>query len=245
MKMKILLICFFFLPILLFSQHSVKKQDTIKTGGLYLDASGGLSLPIGAYASSDLKSSGSGFATPGFLAQLNLDWVDKSHFGLALQYTLQSNPLKSAVKNDTLPGMGQALGTNSWTNHYLMAGLVFLKFFHNVYFEGRALVGFIISSSPLFKTVDPVTHTTSTNAGIGPAYSAQFGIGYKVSPRLTIKTSVEYILANPKIHHQYGSNQILDTIKGILISSAPVTVESQRNVSTFLFKAGVVLKLSK
>jgi len=196
MKMKFFLSCFLFLPFLLFSQQSVKKQDSIKKRGLYLDASCGLSLPMGAYSSADLKSSGSGFATPGFLAQLNLDWIDKNDFGLALQYTLQSNPLKSAVKNDTLTGMSQALGTNSWTNHYLMAGLVFLKFFNKVYFEGRALAGFIISSSPLFKTIDPVTHTTSTNAGIGPAYSAQVGIGYKVSPRLTIKTSIEYILAN-------------------------------------------------
>jgi len=240
-----LLACFLFLPFLIFSQETVKKADAAAGGALYLDASGGLSIPMGYFARNDVKFGGSGFATPGFLVQVNLDWTGKSNSGLAFQYTFQNNPLKGSVKNDTLVGMYQALGAGSWTNHYLMTGLVFLHFINMVYVEGRALVGIVLSSSPIFKTIDPVYHTSSTNTGTGLAYSAQFGVGYKVSPRVTMKASFEYILGTPRIHHQYGAQQTLDTLTGTLIYSAPVTMETKRTVSALLVKAGIVVKLSK
>jgi len=234
-----------FLPFLIFSQEVVKKADSVKAGGLYLDVSGGVSIPMGYFARDDVKFGGSGFATPGFQIQVNLDWTGKSNSGIGFQYIFQRNPLKSSVRNDTLSGMSEAVGTGSWTNHYLMAGLVFLHFIDNVYVEGKAFIGVVLSSSPLFNTVDPVYRTPSTNTGIGPAYSAQFGVGYRISPKVTIKASVEYILGNPMIHHQYGAQQALDTITGTLVYSAPITVETKRTVSAFLVKAGVVIKLSK
>jgi hypothetical protein len=223
----------------------MKKADSAKAGGLYLDASGGLSIPMGYFARDDVKFGGSGFATPGFLVQVNLDWTGKSNSGLAFQYTFQRNSLKSSVRNDTLSGMSKAVGTGSWTNHYLMAGLVFLHFIHNVYVEGKAMVGVILSSSPLFNTVDPVYQTPSTNTGVGLACGAQFGIGYKVSPQVTVKASAEYILGNPKIHHQYGAQQTLDTITGTLVYSPPVTIETKRTISSLFIKAGIVIKLSR
>jgi hypothetical protein len=241
----LLLTCLFFLPFLIFSQEKVKKANADSAGKIYLDASGGISVPLGSYAKADVKNSSSGFATPGFLAQLNFDWIGKDNYGLGLQYTFQYNPLKSSVKNDTLSGIGEAIGMGSWSSHYLMAGLVFLKFIHKVYLEGRALIGIVLSSSPLFKTIDPVYHTPSTNMGIGLAYGIQVGAGYTVSPRVTVKASLEYLIGNPKIHHQYGAQQTLDTVTGTLIYSAPVTMETKRIVSALLVKAGIVVKLSK
>jgi hypothetical protein len=241
----LLLTCFFFLPFLIFPQQKPVKADSARTGGLYLDASGGLSVPMGYFARDDVKFGGSGFATPGFLFQVNLDWTGKSNSGLALQYTFQRNPLTSSVSKDTLSGMSGAVGTGSWTNHYLMVGVVFLHFIKKVYVEGRAMVGVIMSSSPLFNTVDPIFQTPSKNTGIGLAYGAQFGAGYKISPKVTLKASVEFILATPKIHHQYGAQQTLDTITGTLIYSPPVTIETKRTVSALLVKAGIVVKLSK
>ena len=245
MKKILLLNCLLFLPFLIFSQETVKKADSALASRLYLDVSAGMSIPMGYFARDDVKFGGSGFAAPGFLAQLNLDWIANYNYGLALQYTFQRNSLKSSVRNDPLPGMSKAVGTGSWTNHYIMAGVVFLHFIHNVYVEGKALIGVVLSSSPLFNTVDPVYQTPSTNTGVGPAYSAQFGVGYKVSPQVTVKASVEYILGNPKIHHQYGAQQTLDTITGTLVYSSPITIETKKTVSALFVKAGIVIKLSK
>jgi len=246
MRKSLLLTCLFLFPFLIFSQEAVKKADSASAGRLYLDVSGGLSLPLGSYANGDVKNSGSGFANPGFLAQLNLDWIGKNNFGLGLQYTFQMNPLKSSVKNDTLVGMYQPLGTGSWSNHYLMTGVVFLKFIHKFYIEGKTLIGFVLSSSPVFNTVDPVYKTPSTNRGTGIAFGVQMGAGYAVSPRLTVKASLEYLIGNPKIHHQYGAQPVgIDTLTGAIIYSAPLNMETKRTVSALLVKAGIVVKLSK
>ncbi len=233
-----------FLPVLIFSQEKVKKAKADTTGRIYLDASGGISIPLGSYASGDLNNSGSGFATLGFLGQVNLDWIGKDNYGLGLQYTFQHNVLKSFVKGEKQKGLDQPLETGSWSNHYIMAGLVVLKFFHKVYFEGKILAGVIFSSSPIFKTVDPETHNPSNNTGTGFAWGIQAGVGYAVSPRVTVKASLEYLAGNPKIHHQ-SVQQTLDTVTGTIIYFAPINADTKRSISSFLIKTGVVVRLSK
>ena len=246
MRKIFLLICFSFLPFLIFSQETKKKSDSASTNRIYLDASGGTSFPMGVFAKSDLENSGSGFAAQGFLGEVNLDWLGKNDFGLAVQYTFQRNPLKSSVKNDTLPGMTGPFGTGSWTSHYLLAGLVFMKFIHKVYFEGRALIGVVLSSSPIFNTIDPVYKTQDSNTGKGFAYSVQLGGGYSVSPRVSVKANIEYIVGNPAIHHQYGAQVIgVNGSTGKFIYSAPVTFETKRTISALFVKAGLVIKLSR
>jgi hypothetical protein len=243
MRKILLLNCLLFLPFLIFSQEAVKKTDSALASRLYLDVSGGVSIPMGYYAMDDVKSGG--LATRGILAQLNLDWIGKYNYGLALQYTFQMNPLKSSVRNDTLEGLGQPLGKGSWSNHYLMIGIVFLKTFHKFYFEGKALVGIVLSFSPVFKTTDPFYKTPSTNTGTGFAYGVQLGAGYAVSQSVTIKANIEYIAGNPQIHRQYGAQVIGIDTSGKLIYSPPLNFDTKRTISALLVKAGVVIKLSK
>jgi hypothetical protein len=238
--------CFLFVPFLIFSQEIGKKTDSVPANRVFLDVSGGLSFPLGAYANTDVNNSGSGFAARGVLAQINLDWLGKNDFGLAVQYSFQRNPLKSSVRNDTLSGMGQALGTGAWTNNYLMAGLAVVKFIHKVYIEGRALIGIVLSSSPVFRTMDPVYKTLDSNTGTGFAYGLQVGAGYAVSPRVTVKANIEYLACNPAIHHQYGAQVIgTDSITGRFIYSAPISFDTKITVSSLFVKAGLVFKLSK
>ena len=158
----------------------------------------------------------------------------------------KKNPLKNSVKNDTLSGMAGPLGNGSWTSHYLLAGLVVIKIIHKVYIEGRALIGVVLSSSPVFSTLDPVYKTHDSNTGTGFAYSVQLGAGYAVSPRVLVKANIEYLVGNPGIHHQYGAQVIgVDTATGKFIYSAPITFETKRTLSALSVKAGVVIKLSK
>jgi opacity protein-like surface antigen len=248
MKNNVLLTLTLFLPFFLFSQEPVKRADTIKNGALYLDFSAGLSQPLGNYASTDLKNSDAGFATPGSVLQLNLDWIGKNNFGLAFQYTYQRNSLSSSVKNDTLSGSGMPnvpIGVGYWTNHYLMAGLTILHFIHKVYLEGRALVGVVISSSPVFRTMDPVSHNVSGNVGTGYAGGVQIGVGYALNPRVTLKANIEYLYGKPGINKQYQGEMVLDTVTGTLMPTSLVKIETKRPLSALLIKAGVVIKLSK
>lgn len=246
MKSNILLVCLLLITFTGFSQEAAKKDNAARIGGLYLDGSLGVSLPLGSFAGDDVKNSNSGFASTGFAGQVNFDWIGNNHFGLGLQYTYQNNPLKSSVSNDTLSGMSQALGTGSWSSHYLMAGVSYLTFIHRFYIEGRGLIGFIFSSSPVFRTTDPATQSSSGNWGIGFAYGIQLGAGYAVSPRVTVKAGIEYLAGTPKIRHQYNAQVVeIDSITGQFIYSAPVTIETKRTLSAFLIKAGVVVKLSK
>jgi hypothetical protein len=245
MRKLFLLSILIIMPFLLFSQKAITKSDTTSSTRIYLDGSVGFAFPLGDYSKKDLKNDNSGFASQGFMGQINLDWIGKQDYGLGLQYTFESNPLSSSVKNDTLTGMGKALGNSAWINHYLMAGLVVIKHFQKIYFEGKALVGIIISTSPIFNSTDPATKISSSNAGVGLAYGAQVGIGYAVSPRVTVKANVEYLAGTPKIHHTYGAEVIGVDTSGRFIYSPPIDVETKRTVSSLFIKAGIVVKLSK
>ena len=247
MKNIFILILIVFVPFLSYSQESLKKADTAKASSLYLDFSVGLSQPLGSYSSVDLKNSDAGFATPGSVIQLNFDWLGKNNIGLGLEYAYQRNPLNSSVKNDTLSGSGkpnQALGIGNWTNHYLMAGIAVIHFFDKVYVEGRALFGFVISSSPLFKTMD-AHQNVSANIGTGLAYGVQLGVGYSINPRVTVKANIEYLLGKPGINKQYEGEMVLDTITGTLMPTSVQKINTKLTVSSLLVKAGVVIKLSK
>ena len=96
----------------------------------------------------------------------------------------------------------------------------------------------------LFKTIDAQTYNPSNNIGTGFAWGIQVGTGYAVSPRVTLKASIEYLAGNPKIHHQ-SVKQDLDTITHTISYSAPITKDTKRTVSALLIKAGIVVKLSK
>lgn len=245
MNKSLFLACLFILPFLAFAQKMpVKKSDTASSGRIFLDVTAGLSLPLGSYASSDLAKEGSGFATPGFLGQVNLDWMGKDNFGLAIQYTFQHNSLKKSVIGERQKNLDYPIESGSWTNNYLLAGPVFLKFMQKLYIDVEALFGVLLSSSPIFNTTDPLYKTHSTNLGTSFAYGVQVGAGYAISRNVTVKADIEYIAGNPKIHRNYGAQWYVNDT-GAIIYLPPLNVETKRNISTLMVKAGVVIKLSK
>ena len=238
------LISFLLLSSCIFSQETPSTSTSPSTQGIYFDASGYFSIPLGAYKNSK-NNDVSGFANPGFLAQLNLDWIGEHDYGLAFQYTLQYNPLNKAGKNDTIHDMSQPLGTKGWTNHYLTAGIVVMKETGKFTIEGKVLGGVVLSSSPVFRTIDPVSHNASDNTGIGFALGGGLSAGYAVTPRVKVKVSIEYLQGYPKIHKNGAQPVAVDSITGNFIYSAPVLVETKRVISSFNIGAGVLVKISK
>jgi hypothetical protein len=241
----IIYVLLLFLPILLFIGSSQQAQTVTAvsaTKGVFLDASVGASIPLGAYAKSDPTSEQSGFSSTGTVVQLNCDWIGNKDFGLAVQYTFQLNPLKSNSKDVIISGMSVPLGSGDWTNHYLTGGPVFMKYFGKIFFEAKALIGVIISTSPFFKTEDPAFHNVDSNTGTGFAWSIGAGIGYRVSSSVALKVNAEYRMGTPKIDRQYGS-QLIGYKDSAYVYSPPITFDTKKVVSAFNLGVSIIFKI--
>jgi hypothetical protein len=242
MKSIYILTVFLLIPFLVYSQ-ATESAPVKSSKGIYLGADLNGSLPLGAYSDYNFDDGKSGYSNFGFLGQVNCDLVSKSNFGLAFQYSYQYNPLKDTAKNVQPSGIPAPLGTGGWSNHYLMGGPVYLNFFGKLFFEAKILAGLIISTSSLFKTMDPETKAISANAGIGFAYEINIGIGVSLSPKVALKFNAGYLGATPKISKQYPPEIVGVDSAGYYIYSAPVTIETKRTISSFNFGLGLVYKL--
>ncbi len=242
MNKRFILFFLLIMPFIASTQQTQTVQTSSSTKGVFLDASAGLSLPMGAYASIDKDNDQSGFSSSGLLAQLTCDWMGKKDFGLAIQYTFQLNSLKNTSKDSVFPGMSVPLGSGNWSNHYIMVGPVYMKYFKKILIEAKALIGVIISTSPFFKTVDPAFNTVSSNTGTGLAFGIGAGAGYRVSSKVTLKINAEYLMGTPKINRQYGAQVVGDT-NGAFVYSPPINFDTKKVVSSFNLGLSIIIKI--
>jgi hypothetical protein len=231
------------MPSIGFAQKDTKEKKTAWKEGIYLDASAGVSFPIGNYANDDPKDDASGFAKPGFFIQANADWMGKNNFGLAFQVTYQNNSLKDTAKTIILEGSSLPMGSGNWSNIYIMAGPVFLKLVDKISIDAKLLGGFLVSTSPVFKTTDPETNMNAGGTGTGFALGVNMGVGYAISKKVALKLSLGYIAGFPKIEKQYNATVIgIDPLTGQYIYSSPVDITRKRTLSTFNTGLGIIYK---
>jgi hypothetical protein len=213
--------------------------------GIYLDVSAGVSFPVGSsYNSTDKTDEKSGYAGTGFLVQVNGDWPGKSGFGIGLQYDYQRNPILSSAQdivregNDTTP-----IGSGAWSNHYLMIGPVYLKQVHKLQIYSKVSVGLILSFSPVFRYIDPVTQQTANDMAFGFGYGLNVGLGYSVSDRISLRMDVSYLGGGPKISKEYKPQVIgWDTTTNTNLLSPLTEISIRKVVSTMNLSAGAVFK---
>jgi hypothetical protein len=242
MNKRILLFSLLILPFIASAQEKSSNMAYNSTKGVFLDISGDLSIPLGAYKSSDKDNTNAGFSRNGFIGGITCDWMGKKDFGMAFQYALQVNPFKNTSGDSILPGMSTPAINGSWTNHYLMVGPVYMKFVRNFLFEARVLVGAIFSSSPLFKTEDPAFQTVSNNTGTGFAFGIGAGAGYRLSSVVSLKINAEYRMGTPKISRQYNA-QVIGHHDSAFVYSAPVNFDTKKVVSSFNVGLSIVFKI--
>ena len=242
MNLKVILILLLTFPFVASAQQTQTPKTSSSTKGVFLDISGGASLPLGAYTMSDATNEQSGFSNTGFTMQLGCDAMGKNNFGLGFQYTFQVNPLKNTSKDVIVTGMSVPLGSGDWTNHYIMAGPVFMKYFGKILFEAKTLIGIILATSPLFKTQDPAFNSVSSNTGTGIALGVGVGVGYPVSPTVALKLNAQYLFGNPKIDRQYGA-QVIGHRDSAFVYSAPVTFDTKKVVSAFNLGLSIVIRI--
>lgn len=231
----------FLLPLCGFSQTAGKEKKAKEKPKVYLNASAGVSIPLGDYANDDTKDKKSGYAKTGYYIDVNADWMGKSDFGLAFRLMYQNNERKAGAK--MVISNGDTVAPGRWSNIYLMAGPVLVKYVKKLAVDANIMAGLLISGCPAFKTVDPETKMQAGGTGTGFAIGLNVGLGYVISPKVTLKATVGYLAGFPKISKQYNATVIgIDSITGQYVYSAPVDYEVKKTTSSFTSGLGVIFK---
>lgn len=225
------------LPCQIFPQKKEKDKKSGEHQKVYIDASAGASFPLGNYSKVDKNNKKAGYTKTGYFIHVNADWMGKKDFGLAFQYCFQHNPFKDTAQNIILYGSLYPMGGKGWSNHYLFAGPVMVKTVKKISIDARFLAGVIISVSPVFNNVDPVSKENVTNTATGFAFQFGVGIGYQVTSRLAIKLTLNYTEGYPMVDKKYTTSSIDTTLSYNLLQ-----VEIKKTVSTFNCGAGIIYR---
>jgi len=229
------------LPFPSFAQNNTGGKKTKEKQKIYLDASVGAAIPLGNYAKDDPKADATGYAKTGFFIQANVDWMGKNNFGLSLQLTYQNNSLKDTAKTIIPYGSSNPIGAGNWSNIYIMTGPVFLKQIKKIMIDAKVVGGFLISTSPVFKTTNPETKLNEGGTGTGFALGVNIGVGLAVSKKVVLKLTLEYLAGFPKRDSQTAKVIGIDTT-GHFIYSAPLDITIKKTVSTFNTGLGIIYK---
>lgn len=237
-----------------YPQNTDLKSKPVVIRNMGLEVAAGYSIALGAYASSDTRNKESGYATNGWLMQVTFDWMGKKDFGLALQYTFQRNSMENAATLVFPNGIPDTEGSGAWSNHYLMAGPVFMKTIGRIHLDAKVLGGAIIVSSVNFNTPNPTDTTgfsSNENIATGFGYQLSAGVGYTISSHFALKFNLNLMGGWPGASRSYGSQLIgyeefKDPITGIKyftpVYSAPVEYEIKKVVTTLNPSLGLVYR---
>jgi hypothetical protein len=239
------------MPFSSFSQDQKNKKEKKPREKDYfsLDFHLNYSFVLGNYGSVDKTTYKAGYAANGWVAQLGFNWLGINGFGLGVQYDLQRNPYQDTASNTIPYGTKYPLGSNGWTNNYLLAGLACIRDFGKWELNVKALVGFIVAQSTVFNVLSPVDQSNVSMTATGFAYSFHVGFGYRFNQHWGLNLDVNYLGATPQATKSYGSEivewkTVKDTITGtnynVAVYSAPVKYEIKRTVSTFNSGIGVI-----
>jgi opacity protein-like surface antigen len=248
-RMLTLIVCAVLLTGTLFSQEQVKAPAPAKSR-MTFDFFGAYSMATGKYTANDLEQDNAGFAGGGFMAQIKLSWLGKKDFGLGVSYAFQQNAILKQVQDSIVPGGDpNGLGDKPWNNHYLLAGPVMVKEFNRIVLDVSVFVGFVIASSHVFDMmvpVDSVQYSISSGAGIGFAFQARAGVGYRVSNRIILTASISYLGGSPTRKKENFVYSVIEDPPG---SGIYVPVYQgyediiKKKISTFNPGIGIMIKL--
>ena len=240
------------LVLLLVSITILAQQDTVqaaggKKGSVVLDINGGYSMAFGKYTENSRDEDFAGYASNGFFIRASATWLGKHSLGLAATYVFQQNKLQSGVEDDTLVGQYDALGSDPWNNHYLMAGPAFMKSIGRWYVIAKMEAGLVLSFSPVFRiwlpgdTLNPNSMRLSEGPGVGVAFQTLAGAGYHLTDKLTLNLTFSYLGGNPsrkKENYQYVYDE--DTGQYLYVGGER---QVKKKISTFNIGLGIAIKL--
>ncbi len=235
------------------------QSDTIpnpqkKRTNVALDIHTGFSMAFGKYALSNTDDKLSGYVSVGFFVQAGATWIGKYDLGLGLSYIFQRNAIRKGVREDTLAGYFDAIGSRPWTNHYLLAGPVFLKRIGDFSILVKTQIGGVLAYSSNFTvwlptdaidTLTPGPMKKSDGPGMGVAVQLLAGFGYQITKNISVNVALSYLGGSPiRKRDYYFYYWEIDPETGRL---QPIyqggEIERKRRISTFNIGAGLTIKL--
>jgi hypothetical protein len=228
--------------------QTIKKT---RKGEIFLDISGGYSMPFGKYSDTDTTNKYSGYATGGFYGQFSATWIGKRHFGLSAAYCYQRNTLSPEAEHVTPDGQDQELGKNPWSNHYLLAGPAFIRHFGKVFVEAQLQVGIVLAFSSNFYITLPEVSDTGNNTtnlsqgnGFGVSMQALAGVGYRLSDRVSLNLRISYLGANPvRTKDYYYYYYYVDEFGEEHYVYQGAEFEIRKKISTLNLGVGIAIKI--
>lgn len=244
---------FLFAILLLANTSGQNTSDTLNTNPkekFKIETGVGFSVPAGLYGLKEKDNPKSGYAVPGWIFRLGVDWNGKKNLGFTAQYYFQSNNTQSPANLLYPNGFTENDAAVNWKNHYLLIGPVYTGTVGRWTLQGRMIGGLVVSWSKIFDTPDPTDTTALTadnNLAAGFGLGLMADAGYNFSKRITLKGSVGWLGGWPGVSRQYpstflGYRPYRDPITGIIsykpVYSAAAEYKINKVISTFNISLG-------
>lgn len=206
MKTTVLAILAVILPAVLTAQQPAASEVTASGRGMVLEFRGGYSLPLGAFASDDREKDNSGYAGGGWMAGASFSWLGKHGIGLGLSYSYLNNRMNHGVSLVYPNGVPDSIDPGSWSNHFVLAGPVFIKQIDRLHLEARLMGGFVVSAGSLYDTRnvgDTVMMKIDQNIATGFGLEIGAGVGYYLTDMLAIKFNLALMAGWTTMSREY------------------------------------------
>ncbi len=210
MSKVIIAVFFIFISLVCFSQEkkdsSSVKEKRKPDASYFSELVIGMAIPMGDFAGTDTQNSRSGFARTGGFLFAGYGKLYNDRIGFEVAVSVNVYPLKEEI--DQLKKMENAdyyeHGFGWWTISGLI-GPYFSLPVKNFSFNFRALAGVMDVIRPYFRNLDDTgAAKLEESTGNGYAFTWQIGAGikYRLSDKVGLKLSMDYLGATPNINYQ-------------------------------------------
>ncbi len=235
-----------------FSQTS---GDSLQKGKQsYIAITGGLNVPLGAFANTGTKNN-AGFAKTGFSAGVSFARVLWKNMGVAAMYRFQNNTINNTSLTNQktasqFPDSAWSVVTTPWKVNILMAGYYYsypLDKAKRICVDVKLMLGGVRTYSsgytlttPLGSSLLSITQPVSIANSFG--YCVGLGFKFNVTDDVYLLLHADYMQSKP----EFKDVSIVSTMSGtpIIGLNGGVTIQNiEQKISTFNLSLGIGVKI--
>ena len=200
----------------------------------------GMAIPTGDFAGTDPQNTRSGFATTGGFLFAGYGKLYNDRIGFEVAVSVNAYPLAEEI--DQLKKMENAAYYEHGFGWWTISGLIgpcFSVPVKNFSFDFRILAGVMDVIRPYFRNLNSTGAAKleeSTGNGYAFTWHCGAGIQYRLSDKVGLKLSLDYLGSNPEINYQ-------ETYSAYQIYYHKEEINYKQPVSSFNSGFGVILHL--